>query len=102
MVTSSAFSASSSRWLPGLSRWSGSAYSNNSRIEFVEGHFCVGALTDDEIRAEHARLLGGLGGNPAVSGLAAWWKADNVTGTTLPDLIGSNHGTITNGLLLDL
>ena len=83
-------------------RWTGAAYSNNGRLGFIESHFCAAALSDDQIRAEHARLLSGSTDTPVLSACLAHWRAEDISGTTLPDLVGSNHGTIAGGSVVTL
>lgn len=83
-------------------RWTGSAYSNNSRLGFIEASFCNAAQSYDQIRAEHARLISGSSDTPSLTGLMARWRAEDIAGLTLPDLVGSNNGTITGGVVISL
>lgn len=84
-------------------RWSGSAYSNNSRMMIVGARVYNRALSDAELIARHERArLGSVSAADVTSGLVASWDGDGLSGNTWTDAAGANHGTITGGTIVSL
>lgn len=83
-------------------RWTGSAYSNNSRMTILSARVYARALTLAELQTRQAKAMFGSSETDVTLNLAAAWEGSGLVGATWTDSVGSNHGTITGGTILDL
>lgn len=97
-------SSSSSHRVTMGARWTGSAYSNASRMLVLGARVYQAALTDSELMARHARArLGSLDADVTHDIAAAWEGASlSIGGASWTDSAGQNTGTITGGSVIDL
>lgn len=83
-------------------RWTGSAFSNNSRMLIVGARVYARALSDAEVIARHERARLGSSVADVTTGLSAAWDGDGLSGATWTDAAGGNTGTIVGGTIITL
>lgn len=83
-------------------RWTGSAYSNNSRMLVLGARVYRRALSDAEVIARHEIARMGSSAPDVTDGIAAAWEGASLSGAAWADAAGQNSGSIVGGVVVSL